>query len=76
MPARRGQGGFSKVPMDDAQLRFAFEEYALSHVGSLEHRRGIMRKTRLDDKWDEMPGCRLWLQMTTRDRCLERSVNR
>ena len=62
--------------MDDAQLRFAFEEYALSRVGSLEHRRGIIRKIRLDDKWDEMPGCRLWLQMTTSDRFLERSVNR
>jgi len=76
IPARRWQRSFPDVPVDDAQLRFALEEYALSRIGSLQHRRGIIRKIRLDDKWGEMPGCCLWSQMAAHDRFLERSVNR
>ncbi len=76
IPTRGWQRSFSEIPVDDAQLRFPFEENALACQGSLQHRRGIIGKVRFDNKRVQMPGSFLRSQTATRNCVLQRSVDR
>jgi hypothetical protein len=76
VPARRGQRRFTKVAMDDAEVRAALEEDAFAAIGPLEYRRGVIGTIRFDDERRERLSRGGHTQCPDADRLGKRAVHR